>query len=475
MALKLRIENVSSLPDGGPLSFTMRGQTRADIGRDQHLDWCLPDTERFISSKHCEVRLEKGEYLLDDVSTNGTFVNGSAARVQSPYRLRDGDRLQIGEYLVVVSLSRDDDGGGAPAQPVYTPNPRPEIDRPSSYGSLWDVDGDIAPAVDPKQFKPRAKASPVYGDFLYRAADVPRVTDDAQFAPVDASMDWAAATPRPASQAEPVRTPEPRRRAVPRDEAAWEEPPAAPEISEAVASPDPLPAAVAPARIPPASAPIVPVAAPPQASAVPPVAASASSATASGGDAALLRAMAEAAGLSLDTLRGRSPDELGRMLGELLVLMTEGMQQLLQARTRAKQSARSSEHTLIQPQENNPLKFSPTPQEALAVMLGSPTRSYLDATRAFANGLEDLKRHQVQTYSAMQGAVAALVGQFDPAQIGKDVPQGGALPDVLKLRKARLWDAYLASWAALKGGQPDEVIRHFMALFGAQYDRAGRG
>ena len=55
MALRFTIENVPNLPDGGPTSFTVTGKRSVDIGRDQHLDWTLPDPSRFISGKHCEV------------------------------------------------------------------------------------------------------------------------------------------------------------------------------------------------------------------------------------------------------------------------------------------------------------------------------------------------------------------------------------------------------------------------------------
>ena len=77
MGLTLTIENETSLPDGGPLSVSVAGKRGLDIGRDTHLDWTLPDPTRVISGKHCEVRYRDGGYWLYDVSTNGTFLNGS--------------------------------------------------------------------------------------------------------------------------------------------------------------------------------------------------------------------------------------------------------------------------------------------------------------------------------------------------------------------------------------------------------------
>lgn len=119
MAITLRIVDRDQLPDGGPIEFTA-GTRGFDIGREQHLDWCLPDPERFVSGHHCQVRYQDGGYWLNDISTNGTYVNGSSLRVKSPYRLAHGDRLQIGNYQIVVML----DGGPldtvpSPAQPAF--------------------------------------------------------------------------------------------------------------------------------------------------------------------------------------------------------------------------------------------------------------------------------------------------------------------------------------------------------------------
>ena len=91
--------------------------------------------------------------------------------------------------------------------------------------------------------------------------------------------------------------------------------------------------------------------------------------------------------------------------------------QLLNARVQAKRLARSASHTMIQALDNNPLKFSPTAEDALRIMFGPPTRSYLDASRAIEQGFDDLKTHQIKTYSAMQHALATLMADLDPETI----------------------------------------------------------
>src|SRR4051795_8562187 len=107
MTLTLHIENETSLPDGGPLSVSIKGKRGLDIGRDQYLDWTLPDPSRFISGRHCEIRWHDGAYWLHDVSTNGTFLDGAEGRLKAPHKLADGDRFSIGHYIIVAAVSGD--------------------------------------------------------------------------------------------------------------------------------------------------------------------------------------------------------------------------------------------------------------------------------------------------------------------------------------------------------------------------------
>ncbi len=107
MTLTLHIENETSLPDGGPLSVSIKGKRGLDIGRDPYLDWTLPDPSRFISGRHCEVRWRDGGYWLHDISTNGTFMNGAESRLKAPHRLRNGDRFVIGQYVIAATLDEE--------------------------------------------------------------------------------------------------------------------------------------------------------------------------------------------------------------------------------------------------------------------------------------------------------------------------------------------------------------------------------
>src|SRR5215471_10604758 len=181
MGLTLTIENQTSLPDGGPLSVSIQGKRGIDIGRDQYLDWTLPDPSRFISGKHCEVRWHDGGYWLHDISTNGTFLDGADSRLKQPHRLRSGDRFAIGHYIIVATV----DDEAADAQPEASLS-----DAPPSYEDLWNPVGEVAPPIDPKQLKAPRDLRPVRPDFLDWAIDVPNPDT----------------SPRPAPPSEPPRS-----------------------------------------------------------------------------------------------------------------------------------------------------------------------------------------------------------------------------------------------------------------------------
>src|SRR6056297_1920213 len=125
--LHLRITNMTSLPDGGPLEATAAPGEILEIGRDSGIGWSLPDPRRFISGRHLEVRYENGGWWLYDISTNGTFVNGASSRVKSPHSLQSGDRLQVGHYSVEVTLDATANGEtpaiGSAAPQAGTPPP----------------------------------------------------------------------------------------------------------------------------------------------------------------------------------------------------------------------------------------------------------------------------------------------------------------------------------------------------------------
>lgn len=459
MALTLTIENETSLPDGGPLSVTASGGRGLDIGRDQHLDWALPDPSRAVSGRHCEIRFRDGAWWLRDISTNGTYVNGGEHRVQSPYRLQNGDRLEIGHYIIAVAI--DDEARRAPVEPY---SPPPHAARPEA---LWEANEEAAPPIARRDLMPPSHAKPVHASFIDWAADIPAPDagpspsappNPAWPSPASQGDDfaWAPLQPPPIAPAEPVAPiPTPRRpQATPAAANPWDEP-----------SPDPAPAE-GPAEPPaPAFAPVptFPSEAPAQPSAPPPI---------SMGE--FMQRFAKGAGISPQSLSTQDPGAFAEQLGGLMRLIAEELKALLAARAESKRIARSTSQTMIQAQDNNPLKFSPTVDDALQLIFGQPRSGYLDAKRAFDESFRDLKAHQIKTYSAMQHALKMLVEDLDPQAIAEGTAQDGGISGLIGSRKAKMWDAYVARWEAKTAPYENGLVDAFMIYFAECYDRGGR-
>lgn len=110
MTLRLRVvsDQRRSLGDRSSIVFTADGGT---IGRSADNDWVLPDPLRYVSAHHARVIFRSDRFYLQDVSTNGVFVNDEPEalnkRGADGYVLRNGDVLKIGDYQVVVALDAD--------------------------------------------------------------------------------------------------------------------------------------------------------------------------------------------------------------------------------------------------------------------------------------------------------------------------------------------------------------------------------
>ena len=109
-AMPLILTITSSHKDGlGDTANREFGIAGGTIGRSVENDWVLPDSKRYVSSRHCTIDFRGGCYYLIDTSTNGVYVNESDIPVGrgNPQRLFAGDQLRIGEYQVQVQIEGD--------------------------------------------------------------------------------------------------------------------------------------------------------------------------------------------------------------------------------------------------------------------------------------------------------------------------------------------------------------------------------
>jgi type VI secretion system protein ImpI len=416
MSLRLTLENVDKLPDGGPVSVSVNGRG-LDVGRHQHLDWTLPDPSRYISGKHCEIRFRDGGYWLHDVSRNGTFVNGSDARLVEPDVLRTGDRVAIGPYIVAVEVA----GAGVSASGGYTAAAAPS----QAYDDdPWAAEGDAAAPEDRAAYKPAAAGARM-PDFLDTIA--------------------------PPAAIEPER----RVLATAADD-VWGPPPtAAPPPSIA---PEPAPIA-APVPRRPEPAPFEPAAATPSPAASAPSAAS----------PALLEQIAAAAGLSPLVFSGRDPAAAAAEIGAVLRIAADRLATALHARDETRMLIRSASR--VRAGQANPLEFAGEASEALTLMFGERSPRRLDAAAAVERSFADLETHQMLLMAAMRETLERLFEDLAPDKIDAAAPAERGLAPLMTSRKARLWDIFVERWRAVSRRSDGRLGEAFMALIGEAYDK----
>ncbi|WP_084705134.1 type VI secretion system-associated FHA domain protein TagH [Beijerinckia mobilis] len=451
MRLTLTIDNLGRRPDGGPLSYVVEGQRRIDIGRDRHLDWCLPDDKGEISRRHCEITPRDGAYFLVDVSTNGTYVNSAEKRVQSPYRLRDGDRLFIGDYIVAVAIEGD--------QPV--PDQEGSVGRRAPANpDIWASSGPVAPPIDPKLLRSRQVETAPHVDWINRVADQPTPIAPPLHALAVPARDAASIWGRPLGlSGGPLA----------------ELPSGTPQARPPQPGPQPLgnqDEAVAVWGTAPGRVSAVPsrdheAPSPPE----PPRPAQDAAPAEARDDDAFLAAFSRALDIPQDTFAAMATGELGALIGALIRLVVDEMRQLLRARAEAKRLTRSASHTIIEAQGNNPLKFAPTTEEALRLLLGAPRPGYLDLQTAVSEAFTDVKTHEIRTYAAMQEAVRMLAKRLDPSAIDGELSRDSHIVALFNSRKGRLWDAYVARWDGMSPRDGDKLTGAFMNYFAEYYDR----
>ena len=145
MALRLRVTgpNAARLGEHVTRVFGVHG---GRIGRAADNDWPIPDPERYLSGHHAAIEYRGGTWFLIDTSSNGTYLNDGEVPLgrDNSHAVKSGDRVRMGEYVFVVSVSPDNDFP-------------PDIDAAAALDPMGDDDfalatrGDLGAELDLKR------------------------------------------------------------------------------------------------------------------------------------------------------------------------------------------------------------------------------------------------------------------------------------------------------------------------------------
>jgi type VI secretion system FHA domain protein len=458
MALRLQIisRHRQSLGERGAMEF---GQNGGTIGRSLESDWVLPDGQRYLSSRHASIDFRSGSFYIVDTSTNGVYVNDSEQPVGrgNPQRLFTGDRIRIGEYEMSVEISGVDDtretlvnnGHVDPvskAQRVPPPDPtRADMVSPHEITAVG-IEMLISDEADAAEMKRINKAN----------ADGLRLEDDF------ARTKPHAHVPKRPKASEPP--PEPPADEIEVDGIEVEEIDGDALAAELVLGAQPA----APARRPEpppvsAAARIAPPAPKPE-PAPPPKAAPAPAPVAS---APSLDAFFRAAGLQPQRLDDKQTEQVLHCLGQVMRELVLGVSENLHVRSEQKNVLRVPT-TTIQPQSNNPLKFSASVEEALEYLLLRQSAQYLSAVDSVREAFADLKKHQQHMLSAMRTAVVDYIGRLDPEELEKKIGRGNVLLGAAN--KLKYWDLFKDLYQVVSQREPGQFPHQFIEELARTYE-----
>jgi type VI secretion system protein ImpI len=189
----------------------------------------------------------------------------------------------------------------------------------------------------------------------------------------------------------------------------------------------------------------------------------------------ILAQFLEAAGIKPDAIAGQSASEVLQGSAKLLRVMVSGLMDLLRERSHMKDAFRLPQ-TEMQATQNNPLKFSPTVDEALRYLLNDRGEgAYLSAEDAARAAFRDVRQHEQALVKAMLQAVQDYVERFDPEELkgrfDKGLKRGGLLASANKLK---YWELYEESYPALTqredGGPPQLFTEEFARAYQQELD-----
>ena len=465
------------------------------IGRNSDNDWVLPDPERLVSGKHCVIQYKDGRYYLTDNSTNGVELVKAGVRLRkgNSEPLQDGEVIRIGDYEIQArvdfSLPVTDSNPfaespssfealmGQQSAPVYSPSPisgPSPVQVPAHFQGVSAMDtlpdlfdflapSSVPPATQPDHvpaeqhnFRPptpitQPSPPPVIEPVIPPSASV--IPDDwdpfsDKPAPVAVAPLPVAPPPVPLPPVvEPVATP-------------VAQPPLADIFADIIAPPPaPVPEASVTRVEPPVAPPVAPVT---------PVAPVSPTAPAESAQPDLLQAFLRGAGLDQLRLDKANAEAQMESIGRSYRLMVEGLIDVLRARSSLKGEFRIQQ-TMIQPVENNPLKFAPNVDEALLLLLRHGNQAFMAPDAAVRDSFDDLRAHQLAVMAGVEAAIKHLLGRFEPSQLEERMAKPGGLSGIFSgSRQAQYWQQFTELYSNISR----EAQEDFQDLFGREFSRA---
>lgn len=462
------------------MMFAENGGT---IGRSANNFWILDDPERYISSRHSQITCENGQYYLTDLSTNGTFLNGSPEPIGkgSKIALNDGDTFSLGDYEFMASLDENEQFVGGSPFSFVPETPGIEVDyldgsssqqtddpfaatvggHVSSSEPLFNDIGETDPLAAMDRASQGGGASDGFDQSSYAdGADV-----------MNQAVTWPNSVPEPSGGS-----------AIPDD---WDDDVL---VEEAPPAPAPMPKAASMAETVKVPQPQI------QAQVVSNDVINQLEAQnrllleenkklqadvdllakqirvkqkKPGSTTAIDHLLIEAMGLAGKNLSEARMMEISQTVGELMRETISGLMQVLSSRSTVKNEFRMNV-TTIQPVENNPLKFSANIEDALENMFIRESQAYKKPVESVREGFQGIAEHQVAILAGIRAAFRGVIERFDPITLEQRFEKYRKAGLLQMVNKGKNWDSYKEYYQELV----NDMDNSFQHLFGYDFVQA---
>jgi type VI secretion system protein len=454
--------------------FTERGGT---IGRGEENTWVIEDPDRFISSTHMQIVFENGHYYLSDVSTNGTFLNGSPEPIGNGNRvpLKDGDVFSLSDYEFQVNMrsekESDFNGLNDPfSDDGFSPSDIPNSNLPDmhDYADPFASSAGVPVFEDNLSFANHSETDPLamldkagrgnqnnpfldsvfnsnqsdHADAMQHAVAWPNAIPDdwdedipesAEPTPIGAVLSENPAAREKVDHAlmHKLHNVEHEREALEKENTQLlnEIMQLKQKLKNMQNSRSKGPTTNHPSRI----------------------------------DETLLDAM----GLGGWTLSDAKKADISTTVGLLMREAIAGLMQTLSFRKKIKEEFRINV-TTIQPIENNPLKFSANIEDALENMFIKENKAYMRPVEAVKEGFQGISEHQIALLAGIQAAFRGMLERLDPEALEKRFEKYRKTGVIKVGQRSKNWESYKEFHQDLV----NNIDNSFQYLFGYDFVQA---
>jgi type VI secretion system protein len=172
------------------------------------------------------------------------------------------------------------------------------------------------------------------------------------------------------------------------------------------------------------------------------------------------------AGFETSSFTNTEIPDLMESLGAVFRELVNGLWTVLKGRAELKAEIRVA-MTMVRPTSNNPLKFSPTLDDAVKHLLKRDHPSFLEPIEAVREGFDDIMNHQLALHAGIQASLVDALNQFDPQRLSEKNKDSSILHT-----KGKFWQAYCEAYPELKEKALEGIFgKVFLRTYQEQLER----